>query len=84
MQLPRTLVGLAFSIPELTLLENLASASSLRMEIRVDHGSDTEEFEEYWRSMSATDRRAAGSSGACDSNLCTTADRPRPTLQVDC
>jgi hypothetical protein len=47
MQLPaRTLVGLAFSIPELTLFENLAKASSLRIEIRLDHGSDTEEFEE--------------------------------------
>jgi hypothetical protein len=42
----KTLVGLSFSIPELTLLESWSKASSLRMVIRLDHGSDTEEFEE--------------------------------------
>jgi hypothetical protein len=47
MKLPsRTLRGLSFSLSELNLIGRWAQASSLRMAIRLDHGSDTEEFEE--------------------------------------
>src|SRR3982074_1073359 len=38
--------GLSFSIADLTLLRGWAHAHSLRMVIRLDHGSDVEEFEE--------------------------------------
>lgn len=42
----KTLRGLSFSLPELTLIKSWSEASSLRMVIRLDHGSDAEEFEE--------------------------------------
>jgi hypothetical protein len=38
--------GLSFSIADLTLIAGWAAAHGLRMEVRLDHGSDTEEFEE--------------------------------------
>jgi hypothetical protein len=40
------LVGLSFSIAELTLVEAWAEAQGLRMVVRLDHGSETEEYEE--------------------------------------
>ncbi len=43
---PTGLVGLSFSIAELTLVEAWAEAQGLQMVVRLDHGSDTEEFEE--------------------------------------
>jgi len=42
----RTLRGLSFSLSELSLIKCWSQASSLRVVIRLDHGSDTEEFEE--------------------------------------
>jgi hypothetical protein len=42
----KTLRGLSFSLADLTLIRCWSQASSLRMVIRLDHGSDTEEFEE--------------------------------------
>jgi hypothetical protein len=42
----KTLRGLSFDLSELTLIRCWSQASSLRMVIRLDHGSDTEEFEE--------------------------------------
>ena len=41
-----TLRGLSFSVPELILARTWAQARSLGMEIRLDHGSDTDEYEE--------------------------------------
>jgi hypothetical protein len=40
------MVGLSFSIAELTLVEAWAEAQGLRMVVRLDHGSETEEYEE--------------------------------------
>jgi hypothetical protein len=42
----KTLRGLSFALAELTLVRSWSEASSLRMVIRLDHGSDAEEFEE--------------------------------------
>ena len=42
----RTLKGLSFSVAELTLIKSWSEASALRMVIRLDHGSEAEEFEE--------------------------------------
>ena len=42
----KTLKGLSFSLAELTLIRSWSDASSLRMVVRLDHGSDAEEFEE--------------------------------------
>jgi hypothetical protein len=42
----KTLRGLSFSLSDLILIRCWSQASSLRMVIRLDHGSDTEEFEE--------------------------------------
>jgi hypothetical protein len=40
------MVGLSFSIAELTLVEAWAEAHGLQMVVRLDHGSETEEYEE--------------------------------------
>jgi hypothetical protein len=46
-QLPRkTLKGLSFSIAELTLIGSWSEANGLRMVVRLDHGSDAEDYEE--------------------------------------
>jgi hypothetical protein len=42
----KTLQGLSFSLPELTLAKCWSHAGSLTMVIRLDHGSDVDEFEE--------------------------------------
>jgi hypothetical protein len=53
------LVGLSFSIAELTLVEAWAEAQGLRMYVRLDHGSETEEYEEViaFRTTSGRPRR---------------------------
>ena len=38
--------GLSFSIAELTLVAAWAEAQGLQMRVRLDHGSETEEYEE--------------------------------------
>jgi len=43
---PTNLRGLSFSIAELTLVAAWAEAQGLRMVVRLDHGSDTEDYEE--------------------------------------
>jgi hypothetical protein len=40
------LVGLSFSIAELTLVAAWAEAQGLQMRVHLDHGSETEEYEE--------------------------------------
>jgi hypothetical protein len=40
------LVGLSFSIAELTLVTAWAEAQGLQLWVRLDHGSETEEYEE--------------------------------------
>jgi hypothetical protein len=40
------LKGLSFTLSELTLIRSWARANLIRMVVRLDHGSDTEEFEE--------------------------------------
>jgi hypothetical protein len=40
------LVGLSFSIAELTLVAGWAEAQGLQMRVRLDHGTETEEYEE--------------------------------------
>ena len=42
----RTLRGVSFDLAELILIRSWSEASALRMEIRLDHASETEEFEE--------------------------------------
>src|ERR1700742_3124762 len=46
-QLPaKTLKGLSFSVPELTLIASWSEANGLRMVVRLDHASDAEDYEE--------------------------------------
>lgn len=46
-QLPSmALKGLSFSVAELILIRSRSEARSLRMVVRLDHGSDAEEYEE--------------------------------------
>ncbi len=46
-QLPfKALKGLSFSVAELTLIVSWSEASGLRMVVRLDHGSDAEDYEE--------------------------------------
>lgn len=46
-QLPsKVLKGFSFSIAELILIRSWSEARSLRMVVRLDHGSEAEEFEE--------------------------------------
>jgi hypothetical protein len=42
----KALKGLSFSVPELTLIRSWSDANGLRMVVRLDHGSDTEDYEE--------------------------------------
>ncbi len=42
----RAIKGLCFGIAELILIESWSEANGLRMVVRLDHGSDTEEYEE--------------------------------------
>ena len=42
----KAIKDLCFSIAELTLIESWSKANALRMAVRLDHGSDTEEYEE--------------------------------------
>jgi hypothetical protein len=42
----KVLKGLSFSIAELVLIGSWAGANGLRMVVRLDHGSDAEEYEE--------------------------------------
>jgi hypothetical protein len=46
-QLPaKTLRGLSFSLPELILIASWSEANRLCMVVRLDHGSDCEDYEE--------------------------------------
>jgi hypothetical protein len=46
-QMPaKTLRGLSFSLPELILIASWSEANSLRMVVRLDHGTDSEDYEE--------------------------------------
>ncbi len=42
----KALKGLSFSVPELILMKNWSNAGSMRMVVRLDHGTDTEDYEE--------------------------------------
>ncbi|HBK04910.1 MAG TPA: hypothetical protein DDZ81_03490 [Acetobacteraceae bacterium] len=42
----KSVKGLSFSIAELILIRSWAEANALRMVVRLDHGSETEEYEE--------------------------------------
>jgi hypothetical protein len=42
----KVLKGISFSVPELTLIRSWSEANGLRMVVRLDHGSDTEDYEE--------------------------------------
>jgi hypothetical protein len=42
----KALKGVSFSVPELTLIRSWSDANGLRMVVRLDHGSDTEDYEE--------------------------------------
>ncbi len=43
---PKTLKGLSFSVAELTLIRSWSDANGLHMVVRLDHGSDVEDYEE--------------------------------------
>jgi hypothetical protein len=43
---PKALKGVSFSVPELILIRNWSQTHGLRMVVRLDHGSETEEYEE--------------------------------------
>ena len=53
----KTLYGLSFSVPELILARIWAQANALGIEIRLDHGSDTDEFEEVLALRARNDAR---------------------------
>jgi hypothetical protein len=42
----KTLKGLSFSVPELILIKSWSEGAGLRMVVRLDHGSETEDYEE--------------------------------------
>lgn len=42
----KALKGLSFSVPELILIRSWSQANGLRMVVRLDHGSDSEDYEE--------------------------------------
>jgi hypothetical protein len=42
----KALKGLSFSVDELILVRNWSAANCLRIVVRLDHGSDAEDFEE--------------------------------------
>jgi hypothetical protein len=42
----KTLKGLSFSVAELVLIKNWSMANGIRMVVRLDHGSDAEDYEE--------------------------------------
>jgi hypothetical protein len=42
----KALKGLSFSVPELRLIRTWSAAHGFRMVVRLDHGSETEEYEE--------------------------------------
>jgi hypothetical protein len=42
----KTLKGLSFSVAELTLIKAWSAANTLTMVVRLDHGSEVEEYEE--------------------------------------
>jgi hypothetical protein len=42
----RALKGLSFSVAELILVKSWSEANGLRMDVRLDHGSDVEDYEE--------------------------------------
>ena len=42
----RALKGVSFSVPELILIASWSEANGLRMVVRLDHGSETEDYEE--------------------------------------
>jgi hypothetical protein len=42
----KILKGLSFSLPELILIASWSEANRLRMVVRLDHGSDSEDYEE--------------------------------------
>jgi hypothetical protein len=42
----KSLKGLSFSVAELILIESWSEANGLRMVVRLDHGSDVEDYEE--------------------------------------
>jgi hypothetical protein len=42
----KALKGLSFSVPELVLIRTWSAVHGFRMVVRLDHGSDTEEYEE--------------------------------------
>ena len=43
---PRGLEGVSFSVPELILIGSWSVANGMRMVVRLDHGSETEDYEE--------------------------------------
>lgn len=43
---PKVLKGLSFSVPELILVRSWSEANGLHMVVRLDHGSETEDYEE--------------------------------------
>jgi hypothetical protein len=42
----KSLKGFSFSVPELILIRSWSDANGLRMVVRLDHGSDSEDYEE--------------------------------------
>jgi hypothetical protein len=44
--LPSTPKGLSFKVSELILVRNWSAENNLRMVVRLDHGSDAEDYEE--------------------------------------
>jgi hypothetical protein len=52
--LSRVLKGLSFDISDLLLIEDRSTAHDLRMAVRLDYGSDVEEYEEVLAFYSGT------------------------------
>jgi hypothetical protein len=50
----RLLKGLSFDIPDLILIKDRSTAHDLRMVVRLDYGSDVEEYEEVLAFYSGT------------------------------
>jgi len=50
--------GLSFSIADLVLITGWSEAHGLQMDVQLDHGSETEEYEEVIRFRSLSGRRS--------------------------
>jgi hypothetical protein len=81
-QLPtKALKGLSFGVAELLLVSSWSEANGLRMVVRLDHGSDAEEYEEVL-AFHLADSRPCNWIMWRDANFRPASDWTDPTLRI--